>query len=105
MYNSKLHVSELIRTKNIFDECGESLAAAGREIGISRQAVQQRLVKYSRLFDDYIPKYIKIANYVEKAEEIVTRALISGHANLGELKKKEKILLGVVWNIERLLHY
>ena len=93
MVNSKLHVSELIRTKNIFDECGESLAAAGRAIGISRQAVQQRLVRYSTIFDDYIPKYTKIANYEKEADAIIERVLTKGYANLAAIKEKEKIQL------------
>ena len=93
MYNERLHVAELIKTKNMFDECGENMAATGRAMGMSRQAVQQRLVNYSKLFDDYIPKTVKIANYVREAEAIVERALADGHANLNALKKKEKIQL------------
>ena len=93
MFNSRLHVSELIRTKNIFDECGENLAAAGRVIGISRQAIQQRLVRYSTIFDDYIPKYVKIANYEKEADAIIERVLTKGYANLDAIKEKEKIQL------------
>ena len=93
MYNDRLHVGELIKTKNMFDECGENMAATGRAMGMSRQAVQQRLVNYSKLFDDYIPKTVRIANYVRDAEAIIERALIDGHANLDSLKKKEKIQL------------
>ena len=93
MFNNKLHISELIRTKNIFDECGENLAAAGRAIGISRQAVQQRLVRYGTIFDDYIPKYVKIANYEKEADAIIERVLTKGYANLDAIKEKEKIQL------------
>ena len=93
MFNSKLHISELIRTKNVFDECGESLAAAGRVIGISRQAVQQRLVRYGTIFDDYTPKYVKIANYEKEADAIIERVLTKGYANLAAIKEQEKIQL------------
>ena len=91
--NTKLNIADLIQTKNLYDTCGKNLAATGRELGISRQAVEQRLNKYKKVFDDYVPKYKRIDGYIENAEKITDNILVKGYKNFTDALEKEGVEL------------